>query len=288
MNKIVMSITSWRILPVVLVTALTACATDPQLGGSGGIAATGGAAGSSANHANGQLEHCTAALGTLAVNEDETAPWYGYLTQYQLPSTLPLLRLIVQQSGCFVIVDRGRALNTALGERALAQSGELRRTSRMGKGQMVAADYTMSPTINFSQKGTGGMNGALGLIPYAGGILSAMTANAQSNEASTVLLLVDNRSSVQIAAAQGSAKNWDIGAVGNLVGLGGGFAGAANLGGYSDTPEGKILSAAFMDSYNEMVRSLRNYQVQTMQGGLGTGGTLGVQGGSTAASQNTP
>ena len=33
-----------------------------------------------------------------------------------------------------------------------------------------------------------------------------------------------------------------------------------------------------------MVKALRNYKAQTVKGGLGTGGRLGVQGGSTAAS----
>jgi len=32
------------------------------------------------------------------------------------------------------------------------------------------------------------------------------------------------------------------------------------------------------------VKAVRNYKAQTVQGGLGTGGTLGVQGGSTPAS----
>ena len=34
-----------------------------------------------------------------------------------------------------------------------------------------------------------------------------------------------------------------------------------------------------------MVRALRNYKAQTVRGGLGTGGRLGVQGGSTDASR---
>jgi hypothetical protein len=33
------------------------------------------------------------------------------------------------------------------------------------------------------------------------------------------------------------------------------------------------------------VRSVRNYRAQTVRGGLGTGGALGVQGGGTPASQ---
>jgi hypothetical protein len=66
------------------------------------------------------------------------------------------LKLLVRQRGCFVIVDRGRALSTAVGERQLNESGELRKTSKMHKGQMVAADYTISPSVTFSNRNAGG------------------------------------------------------------------------------------------------------------------------------------
>jgi len=56
-------------------------------------------------------------------------------------------------------------------------------------------------------------------------------------------------------------------------------------GAYTSTPQGKVIFAAFTDSYNKMVRALRNYKAQTVRGGLGTGGRLGVQGGSTDASR---
>ena len=93
------------------------------------------------------------------------------------------------------------------------------------------------------------------------------------------LTLIDNRSSVQLAAAEGSARNVDFGMLGGLFGSGGG--GVA--GGYSNTAEGKVIVAAFTDSYNNIVRAVRNYKAQEVQGGLGTGGQLGVQGGSTPA-----
>ena len=155
-------------------------------------------------------------------------------------------------------------------ERELAKSGELRSSSKMGKGQMVAADYTITPSITFSEKGTGGL-GAL-----AGGLLGSVGAivggSMKSNEASTTLLMTDNRSGVQLAAAEGSAKNWDFGMVGGLIGgLGG-----AGAGGFSNTPQGKVLAAAFMDSYNQLVKSTRNYSAQSVEGGLGNGGNLPV------------
>jgi hypothetical protein len=51
-----------------------------------------------------------------------------------------------------------------------------------------------------------------------------------------------------------------------------------------DQALGTIVIAAFTDSYNQLVKVVRNYRPQTVKGGLGTGGALGVQGGTTAAS----
>ena len=55
-----------------------------------------------------------------------------------------------------------------------------------------------------------------------------------------------------------------------------GTAGAGSLGGYQNTPQGKVLTAAFMDAYNNMVISIRNYKTQEVRGGLGQGGNLPV------------
>lgn len=256
-------------------------ATEPVLGGSK-TTESGGAGGATSQGASSQLEHCDETLGTMAVEEDQAAPWYSQLGQYKLGSTIPVLRLLIQQSNCFVVVERGAAMRNMMQERELQQSGEMREGSNFGKGQIAAADYTMSPSITFSQKGTGGAGGALGAV---GGLLGkaagAVAGGIKSNEASTVLLLIDNRSGVQLAAATGSAKNYDFSLFGGM--FGGGAGGAA--GGYTNTPEGKILTAAFMDSYNQLVRVVRNYRAQSIKGGLGTGGRLGVQGGQTPASQ---
>ena len=267
----------------IIAIGLVECgATEPVLGGSS-TTATGAAGGATAEGASNQLERCAESLGTVAVVEDQGSPWYGYLhSHYKLGSTVPVLRMMIQQSNCFVVVERGRAMGNVMQERALEQSGEMRQGSGFHKGQMVAADYTMSPSITFSQAGTSGIGGALGgLLGSKGRVFGALAGGLKSNEASTTLILVDNRSSVQLAAAEGSAQNWDFNLAGGLLGstAGGG------LGGYTNTPEGKILTAAFMDSYNKLVRATRNYRAQTVKGGLGTGGRLGVQGGQTPASQ---
>ena len=147
--------------------ALSGClATTPQLsnGSSGGGTVTGSAAGSSTANKNSQLESCSEPLGTASVFEDQRSSWwYSYRNRFQnLGSTIPVIRLMVQQSNCFVIVERGEASQALDAERQLARSGESREGSSFQKGQIVAADYTISPEIQFSRKGTGGIGGLVG------------------------------------------------------------------------------------------------------------------------------
>lgn len=269
-------------LAAAIALALAGCSgTMPTMGGSKGTV-TGAAGGAAAEGQNTQLTRCDETLGTLAVEEDQAAPWYVQLRHYNLGSTVPVLRLMIQQSNCFVIVERSAAgMHLMQQERALQQSGEMRGGSNMGPGQMVAADYTMRPSIQFAQKGTGGVGGALGGLGFLGAAVGAVAGGLKSNEAATTLLLIDNRSGVQISAAEGSAKNYDFNVAGGLFGGGLG----AGAGAYSNTPEGKIITAAFADSFNQMVGALKNYRAQTVRGGLGTGGRLGVQGGTTEASK---
>ncbi|MCU7905888.1 MAG: peptidoglycan-binding protein [Candidatus Thiodiazotropha sp. (ex Epidulcina cf. delphinae)] len=252
---------------------LSGCdATMPTMGGSSGNTVTGAAGGETAENANTALENCDETLGTLAVVEDQTAPWWAtYRSRYPtLGTTVPVLRMMIQQSNCFVVVERGRAMNNMMQERALMQSGEMRQGSNFGKGQMVAADYTMNPSIQFSAKGTGGLGGIVGGL--FGSTAGALAGGLKSNEAATTLLLVDNRSGVQVSSSVGNAKNFDYNLFGGLFG-GSAFGGA---GAFSKTPEGKVVTAAFADSYNQMVKALRNYKAQSVKGGLGKGGRLKV------------
>lgn len=262
------------LIPMLLAGCL---ATAPKMGEDKGTVA-GAAGGATAEGQKSNLEKCDETLGTLALQEDQQAPWWFQLRERQLGSTIPVLRLMIQQSNCFVIVERGRAFANMERERALMQSGESRAGSNFGQGQMVAADYTLSPEIQFSGK-TGGGGGFAG-----GGVLGlalAVGSQISKNEASTTLILVDNRSGVQISAAEGTAKNFDFG----IFGAGWGGGGVAGGGAYANTPQGKVITAAFADSYNQMVKALRNYKAQTVKGGLGTGGRLGVSGGTTEASK---
>lgn len=282
---------AWRIAKLVAplgaaVLALTGClATTPQSNGQSATVGTGSAGGATATGANSKLETCTSTLGTIRIDEQTNAGWYAtYASRYGTGSTLPVLRLLIQQSNCFIIVDRGRGLAAGNAERDLMRGAEGRAGSNVGTGQIAAADFTMIPEVIISDRGgsKGGLAGIGGLLGGKAAMLGAVAGNFSTNEAGTVLTLIDNRSSVQLAASEGYATNTDFGGLGALIGAGGG----AGVGAFTSTPQGKVLMASFADAYNKMVQSVRAYKAQTVKGGLGTGGTLGVQGGSTAASKD--
>jgi hypothetical protein len=279
------------LLPLVISAGIAAYGTtslaqqQPQPGGGHATQAQGAAAGGTSSESNSALETCSETLGTIAIDEQTNAGWYSaYQSQYKMGSTVPALRLIIQQSNCFVIVDRGRGLAARNREMALMRGEEGRAGSNVGGGQIAAADYTMIPEVILSDRGGtragAGLGGLLGRSSL-GSVVGAVAGGLSTNEAGAILTLVDNRSTVQLAAAEGYSKNIDFAGMGGF--FGGGAAGVA--GAYTSTPQGKVIFAAFTDSYNKMVRALRNYKAQTVRGGLGTGGRLGVQGGSTDASR---
>ncbi len=271
--------------------ALSGCQTmDMQMGSqSAKTVATGSAAGAATSGESSALERCDSPLGTVSLIENVNAGWYTVLTgEYKLPPTANLLRLLVQQSNCFVVVERGAAgMNAMTRERALQQSGAMRGGSNVGRGQMVASDYGQSPEIVFSNNDAGGLGGAIGGLVGGGRgrAIASLGANLQTKEASALLTLIDNRSGVQVAAAEGSASKTDFAGFADLAG---GRA-AGGIGGYTRTPQGKVIAAAFMDAFNQMVRSLRNYKAQTVRGqGLGGGGRLGGDGGAAPSQTYVP
>jgi len=249
------------------------------------LASVAGGAWAQSKTAGGNLEKCSETLGTLAVIEDRNANWYHTMQQYKVQSTVPLLRMLIQESNCFVVVERGAAMNSMRQERNLDRSGETREGSNFGKGQMVAADYAMNPSITFSARDTGGMRGAMNVIGDKlggwGRTAASVAGDLKFKEAATMLTLIDNRSGVQLAAAEGNSTKTDFGVWGGLIGSGG----SGSAGGYTNTPEGKVIASSFADAYNALVRDVKNYKAQEVKGGLGTGGRLGVQGGSTPASK---
>ncbi len=221
--------------------------------GEGGSAIQGSAGPAGSSDAASDLERCDKPMGAVAVVEPQ-AHVVAALYRYKLGSPTGLIRLMIQQSNCFLVVERGAGMQNLMQERALSASGELRQGSNMGGGQMVTADYVLTPAVVFSENNAGGIGGGIAsLFGTPGRVVGALAGGLQFKEAQTSMLLADARSSLQVAAAEGSASKADFRLGGMLAGAG--TAGA--LGGYSNTNEGKVIAASLADNYNGIVRAVR-------------------------------
>jgi curli biogenesis system outer membrane secretion channel CsgG len=204
-----------------------------------------------------QIPVCDKKIGTLAVTEPQNQWW----TALNLDSPAALIKVFVSQSKCFTLVDRGKGLQAAQAERALAASGEQRAGSNIGKGQMKAADYVLVPDIANQNRNSGGTNigGMLGgLLPHGVGALVG-GVSLKSKTADVVLTLTDVRSTEQVALEQGHSKKTDLGWMGG--GGGGGFFGGFAAGGassYANTEIGQVVTMAYLDAYVKLVGDLKN------------------------------
>ncbi|WP_443019866.1 CsgG/HfaB family protein [Sphingomonas adhaesiva] len=197
------------------------------------------------------VPHCLRKLGSLSiVDGDDPRPW----TQYSLAPPSKLLKVLVQRSGCFNLVDRGSGLQAAQRERDISGGLGLQRGSNVGQGQIKAADYVLVAEIQGANSNVSGGGAAAGIGGLLGGRVGGLLGGIGSKkmEANTVLSLTNVRTTETIATEDGyAAKN-------NLTFGGGGFlaVGGAVGGGYDNTDIGRIVTLSFIQAYSRMVTSL--------------------------------
>ena len=206
-----------------------------------------------------QIPTCPRPIGVLAIVEPESQWW----RQLNLGSPEAVIKVFVQQSHCFTIVNRGRSMQSRAMERAMADQGELRQGSNMGKGQVKAADYFLEPNIvtanqNSGGGGLGAAAGAFGgLFGGAGRVIGGLAGgiNVKKGEANVTLSVVDARTTEEYVV-EGYARKKDISwAGGGAAGWWGGFA-AAGASGYQNTEIGQVIVLAYLDAYTKLVGQL--------------------------------
>jgi hypothetical protein len=235
--------------------ALGGCGEKKTELGEGGSVVTGSAGPAGAQGAGKELTRCDAPVATLALAENPNG--YTLRDNYQLPaSPVPLIKLIAQQSGCFRVVDRAAGLRSTIQEQELKDAGILRQNSTVHKGRGYEAQYTLVPSLTFSEQDAGrGMGGIIAAIPGLNQVpgLAGLAEQVKLKEAQVALLLTDNETTEQLAAATGSARTTDLGVGGLVLGRLGGAGGM----GWSNTNEGKVIAAAFFDAHNKLVTQVR-------------------------------
>ena len=197
---------------------------------------------------------CDTKIGTMAVAEPENNWW----TQYNLESPEALIKVYATECKCFTLVDRGKGLDAAKKERALASDGEMRVGSNIGKGQMKSADYVLVPDIANKNADSGGKHfgGALGgLVGHGVGALVG-GVSLKSKTADVVLTLTDVRSTEQVAVVKGHAKKTNLGWGAGGGGYFGAFA-AAGASSYANTEIGQVVAMAYLDAFQKLVAELK-------------------------------
>lgn len=240
-----------RLASVTAALCITAILSGCVTVGGGDAGAASGSAGAAGNNGTAELKRCVKPIGTASISGQRIDG--QYLISFGVPQDpRPALRLVLQQSGCVQVVHRDVALQAIKEERALAQSGQLKKNSNFGGGQMVAADYVIIPEITFSEDNAGGVGAAVGtvasaIIPF-GGLIGIAAAGMQFKEAQVLLTLVDARTGVQRAVASGTASGTSFGGFGGALGTT-----SIGAGGYMNTNQGKVVIAAMIDAMNELI-----------------------------------
>lgn len=267
--------------------ALGAAAAIADAGGQGvtdykqgqGASPVQGAAGTSGSTGDSGLEHCDKPMGAVAVVEPQNYVMQA-LNHYDLQSPVGLIRMMIQQSNCFIVVERGEAMQNMQQERELAAAGQLRSKSNMGGGQMVSADFILTPSVVFAENNAGGIGAGLGgILNHVNPLAGAIVGGLKFKEAQTSMLLADARSGVQVAAAEGSTKKADFHLSAALFGS----SGFGSASGYGNTNEGKIIAAAFLDNYKKIVGVVRGDP--SLQRDVGTLREEAAKGGKTQAGE---
>ncbi|MGC4252783.1 MAG: CsgG/HfaB family protein [Sphingobium sp.] len=202
-----------------------------------------------------EIPRCTKRLGTVAIVEPDNQWW----REMSLGSPEAIIKLFVQQSGCFGLVNRGRSMASRNMERAMADSGELQAGSNLGKGQVKAADYFLQPDIVTTNSNSGGnaIGGMLGGFlggRTVGGLLGGISV--KKKEANVTLSIVNARTTEEETMTEGYFRKSDL-SFGGGGGLGwmGGLA-AAGGGGYQNTEIGQVIVLAYLDAYTKLVTQL--------------------------------
>ncbi|MFC6349762.1 MULTISPECIES: CsgG/HfaB family protein [Stenotrophomonas] len=209
---------------------------------------------------------CPESAGSLRIVEPDDG--MGAWASYGLPAPTRMLRVLVNDSRCFAVLDRGVGFAAAQAERALAQAGHLQDDQNIGAGQMLGADFVLIPDIVSQNPNAGGSNVGVqaasgqkrglmaGMLNVATlGISGRMSSNRQT--AQVVLTLVDVRTSEQLVSVTGEAKITDrawsaMVNASNVQGSAG-----MRLGSWENTEIGKVIQEAYEEAFEQMVADIQ-------------------------------
>lgn len=210
---------------------------------------------------------CKKPEGTIRIVEpdDGQALW----ASHGLPAPTRMLRVMVTDSNCFTILDRGVGFAAAQAERELVAGGHIQEGANLGGGQMLAADFILIPDLVSQNPNAGGTNIGAGAgtekkrsligelanvatLGVAGAISGGMSSRKQTAE--VVLTITDSRTAELLGTASGEAKltdrDWSLMASASAKGINGGI----SAGAYENTEFGKVIKQAYDEAFQALLK----------------------------------
>jgi len=212
---------------------------------------------------------CSEPIGSVRISEpDDGAELWS---AYGLSAPTRMLRVMVNDSRCFTVVDRGAGLAAIREEQELAAAGQLRAGHNVGGGQIRSADFVLIPDIVSQNANAGGSSFGVegekrGFLGMGGGKAGVST---RRQNAEVVLTLVDARTSEQVITTSGEAKisdkAWEaaLRAQSNAHGARGGI----HYSSWENTEIGKVIKQAYEEAYEKMEPAVRRLARQRGAGG---------------------
>lgn len=208
-----------------------------------------------------KLEKCDKPLGSLRVNEsgvvqgasqvpaDENRAWLTTLTtEHNLPAPKALIQWIALQSNCFKVLDLDASLTDA-SEKPLSKKAAK-------QARPAPADYTVTAKVDFISHSTDPFQGVVGTFSPAVG---AVQSPIKTMDASTQMVLSARRSKAELGVVVGNASHKDF----SFAQLQEGFSkvtAPSHLTVYESKPEGRLVAGAFVNSFNQIVKTVQEYQ----------------------------
>lgn len=184
-----------------------------------------------------QLVNCEESLGVVALVDGDQAGW----SKWGLGSPRALINALIAESGCFTIDNPNDDTPARFLMTAIAGSQE-----EVDQGMELAKSAAMEGLWR-----SGAAGSVLRGVPFGGSALGMFGGLGGKKQTVAAGLKVVSPSNGQIVAAgQGVVKKSTL----NFAGAGYGWAaGAANASGYQNTPNGKMLTEAYIQAFNEII-----------------------------------
>ncbi|CAN5456343.1 hypothetical protein BH09PSE4_BH09PSE4_17060 [soil metagenome] len=179
------------------------------------------------------LTHCDTSLGTIAVVDGDTQGW----TKYNLGSPRDLIAQMATQSGCFTIQGASSGQRADFLMNAVAgDKEEVNQAVNVAKTALIEGAVRSGAVTSMITSRVPFVGGMLGGIGGLGGKKKTYAAG---------LRVISPATGMTVVSGTGESKSSSITFAG--------FGDTAGLGNYGSSKEGKMLSAAFIQSFNDVV-----------------------------------